>query len=213
MKKVIRLLNYLKKNWFYVLVLIGISLFFIILKKYYSNTLHDFDNNIYKIISKYKCNTLTNIFKFISHLCGPITIIVALFLILLFGKHKSYDRYIVLISSCAFILNYIIKFICKRPRPEDINIIVETGYSFPSSHAMVSVAFYGFIAYFIYKSNISKNKKIILITSLILLAFLIGLSRIYLGVHYASDVCAGFAISLSYTILFIRIISKRRLKF
>ena len=198
MKKVIRLLNYLKKNWFYVLVLIGISLFFIILKKYYSNTLHDFDNNIYKIISKYKCNTLTNIFKFISHLCG---------------KNKSYDRYLVLISSGAFILNYIIKFICKRPRPEDINIIIETGYSFPSSHAMVSVAFYGFIAYFIYKSNISKNKKIILITSLILLAFLIGLSRIYLGVHYASDVCAGFAISLSYTILFIRIISKRRLKF
>ena len=213
MKKLVRILNYLKKNWFYVLVLVGISLFFVILKKYYSDTLHNFDSSVYSIVSKYKCDTLTSIFKFISHLCGPITIIVALFLIILFGKHKSYDRYLVLITSGAFILNYIIKFICKRPRPEDINIIIESGYSFPSSHAMVSVAFYGFIAYFIYKSNMSRNKKIILITALLLLAFLIGISRIYLGVHFASDVCAGFAISLAYTILFIRIISRRRLKF
>ena len=147
---------------------------------------------------------------FISHLCGPITIITLLFLITLFGKNKTYDRHLVLITAGAFILNYIIKSICRRPRPLDISLIKETGFSFPSSHAMVSVAFYGFICYYIYKSNYSNNKKILLISLIMLLVFFIGISRIYLGVQYASDVCAGLSISISYTILFIKLINKRK---
>ena len=74
---------------------------------------------------------------------------------------------------------------------------------------MMAVAFYGMIIYLIFKSRCDKKIKVIASTLLSLLILFIGVSRIYLGVHYASDVIAGFAISVSYLILFIELIYKR----
>ena len=73
---------------------------------------------------------------------------------------------------------------------------------------MVSMAFYGYLIYLIYKHIKNKYLKWSLITILSLLILSIGLSRIYLGVHYASDVIAGFVISIAYLIVFTRITSK-----
>ena len=75
---------------------------------------------------------------------------------------------------------------------------------------MMAVAFYGLLIYIINKSNLSKNKKIISTIVLSLLTFLIGLSRIYLGVHFASDVIGGFALSLAYLIVFIKFIYTKK---
>ena len=91
----------------------------------------------------------------------------------------------------------------QRPRPTEHRIIDESGYSFPSGHSMVSAAFYGFLIYLIYKNVKNKYLKWGLITILSLLVFLIGVSRIYLGVHYTSDVLAGFLVAISYLIIFI----------
>lgn len=74
---------------------------------------------------------------------------------------------------------------------------------------MVSMAFYGFLIYLIYKNIKNKYIKWFLCTILTMLILLIGISRIYLGVHYASDVFAGFCISMVYIILFIRVVSKK----
>ena len=121
--------------------------------------------------------------------------------------------YTAIITSGAFILNYIVKMICRRPRPIDINLITETGFSLPSSHAMVSVSFYGFLMYYIYKLDINKKKKIAVEILLATLIVLIGISRVYLGVHYASDVLAGMMLSICYYILFIKLIyTKKKIK-
>ena len=208
-----KIYNNVKKNYLWIIAFVALIVFFFIVKQYFSNDLENFDNMIYGFLSKYQNPTLTNVFKFISHLCGPITIVTLLFLILIFGKNKEYDLYTAIITAGAFILNYIVKMICQRPRPLDINLITETGFSLPSSHAMVSVTFYGFIMYYIYKSNIKKNIKIILEIILAILIILIGISRIYLGVHYASDVLAGMCLSICYYILFIKLIyNKKRIK-
>lgn len=117
-------------------------------------------------------------------------------------KNKKIGTSICLNLVLITLLNLLLKNIIERPRPVGYRIIDETGYSFPSGHSMVSMAFYGLIIYFIWKNV--KNKKIRNLSCVLLgmLIILIGISRIYLGVHYASDVIGGFVISITYLILF-----------
>ena len=106
------------------------------------------------------------------------------------------------------ILNQLLKGILQRPRPTEYRIIEETGYSFPSGHSMISMAFYGYLIYLIYKYVKNKYIKWISIVVLSLLICTIGISRIYLGVHYTSDVLGGFLISISYLVIFISAVNK-----
>ena len=104
----------------------------------------------------------------------------------------------------AFLFNDLLKHIFVRSRPDSINWLVnESGYSFPSGHSMVSMAYYGYLIYLLY---LSKNKyKWLLITMLSIIILLIGISRIYLGVHYLSDVLAGFLMAIIYLTIFITV--------
>ena len=122
-------------------------------------------------------------------------------------KNKKIPLYISLNLVCSFISNQIAKLIFLRPRPTGINLIEESGFSYPSGHAMVSMAYFGFIAYLLYKKLKNKLTKSILIITLILTILLIGFSRIYLGVHYLSDVIGGFLLSIVYLMIFIKIIN------
>lgn len=96
--------------------------------------------------------------------------------------------------SGSWLLNSMLKEIFKRSRPDIQHLVYAGGYSFPSGHAMVSASFYGMLGYLIWR-NLRKRTKpswyVIVLT--VILIFLIGISRIYLGVHFASDVAAGFA--------------------
>ena len=83
-------------------------------------------------------------------------------------------------------------------------LIDEYGYSFPSGHAMVSMAFYGLFIYILFHVKINKYFKYILSFIIFIMIMLVGISRIYLHVHYFSDVIAGFAVSVIYLIVFTR---------
>ena len=108
--------------------------------------------------------------------------------------------------TCAFLTNEITKSIFTRSRPIGINLIDETGFSYPSGHSMVSLSFYGFITYLLLKNCKNNLIKTIIIISSIILISLVGFSRIYLGVHYLSDVIGGFLLATIYLNLYINII-------
>lgn len=158
-----------------------------------------------------KFDIVTNVMKSISFLGGTEFLIVLSILFILLSitiKNNRYFVYILINLSFAASLNHFVKFLFKRPRPSGYNLITESGYSFPSGHSMVSMAYYGFLIYLILKHVKNKLLKFILCFILSFLIIFIGISRIYLGVHYASDVIAGFMLALSYLIIFISVINK-----
>ena len=166
---------------------------------YFNEYLIWIDDFSYSIVSFFISDTMTTIMKFITFFADPIWCI--LFSVLVIILWKKIRKAFLINLILVFMLNYILKLIFSRARPIDINIITETGYSFPSGHAMISLAIYGFLAYLLWKSDYKYKK--IGVSLLVLLIVLIGISRIYLGVHYTSDVIAGFIVSLGYLLLFI----------
>ena len=140
-------------------------------------------------------------------LLGSATFFIPFIIFLLIFIKNNYLRLSISINIILItLLNQILKFVIQRPRPTQYRIVDASGYSFPSGHSMVSMAFYGFLIYLIYRYLKNKYLKTILILILSVVIVLIGISRIYLGVHYTSDVCAGFLLSLSYLIVYIHYI-------
>lgn len=166
------------------------------------------DNNIHSFIISIRNVFLNNIFKTITTL-GSATVltVITLTLFLLF-KNKVIVKHLAMHLTMGFLLNQITKIIFLRPRPS-INIIDISGYSYPSGHSMMSLIFYGYLAYIVYKSNLNKTKKLIINTFLITLIILIGLSRIYLGVHYTTDVIGGFILATIYLLIIKNIKEKK----
>lgn len=160
-----------------------------------------FDNYIINLF-KYKSDILTNIMKIITFLGSALSIILLTVLLIIVVKGKRNKILILINVIVTTLLNQLLKNVFQRGRPID-SIIEESGYSFPSGHSMVSMAFYGFLIYLVYKSNIKHKGLIVGLLSVLIV--LIGISRIYLGVHYPTDVIGGFTLSLSYLLLFIDI--------
>ena len=160
-----------------------------------------FDNYIINLF-KYKSDILTNIMKIITFLGSALSIILLTVLLIIVVNGKRNKILILITVIVTTWLKQLLKNVFQRGRPID-SIIEESGYSFPSGHSMVSMAFYGFLIYLVYKSNIKYKGLIIGLLSVLIV--LIGISRIYLGVHYPTDVIGGFTLSLSYLLLFIDI--------
>lgn len=163
----------------------------------------------YKIVSTFLISDFaTPIAKFITNFGGAIFLVIATITLFIVIKNKKIGISILSNVAIVTVLNQLIKRILQRPRPTEYRIIEETGYSFPSGHSMVSMAFYGYFIYLIYKYVKNKYVKWISISLLSLLICVIGISRIYLGVHYTSDVLGGFLISISYLIIYISAANK-----
>ena len=163
----------------------------------------------YKIISTFLISDFTTpIAKFITNFGGAIFLIILTITLFILIKNKKIGLSIILNLIVITGLNQILKYILQRPRPTEYRLIEETGFSFPSGHSMVSMAFYGYLIYLIYKYVKNKDLKWISIVLLSILICYIGISRIYLGVHYTSDVLGGFLISLSYLIVYTLIVNR-----
>lgn len=112
------------------------------------------------------------------------------------AKQKKWNDLILMFSAVggSALLNLVLKNIFQRSRPIFPQAFsVETGFGFPSGHTMISLAFYGVIAYIALTYIKSRNWKALTVTGAVGISVLIGFSRLYLGVHYLTDVLAGWA--------------------
>ncbi|WP_053070412.1 phosphatase PAP2 family protein [Alkalihalobacillus pseudalcaliphilus] len=162
------------------------------------------DNLLFKLTLSLENSFTNELFVLITELGSKTFLIVGTIVLsivfLLLKKRQD-----ALVLGCLMIggscLNLLLKAVFSRERPEVIMMYDGFGYSYPSNHSMMSFLLYGFLIYFIGK-HFHKNSVTILIQILIaLLIVLIGFSRIYLGVHYASDVWGGFALAAMMLIM------------
>jgi len=195
--------EYIEKNIKWIALFICIVLVIGIIIDVLSREIYKLDVIGYNFISENLISdNITPIAKGITQLGGVIGLIVIATILSIAIKNKKLSLLVWINLGISALINQILKYIIQRPRPTEYRIINESGYSFPSGHSMVSAAFYGFLIYLIYKNVKNKYLKYGLIILLSLLIIFIGTSRIYLGVHYTSDVLAGFLISISYLIVF-----------
>ena len=200
--------EYIKKNLKWVVLFICLVGFLALTEDVFNKEIMQGDIIGYKMISTFLISDfVTPIAKFITNFGGAIFLSIATIALLLLIKNKKIGLSIFSNIVIITILNQLLKRILRRPRPTEFRIVEETGYSFPSGHSMVSMAFYGYLIYLIYRYI-----KWSLIVLLSILICLIGISRIYLGVHYTSDVLGGFLLSISYLVVYISLIKNLKIK-
>ncbi len=176
-----------------ILILLSV-LFLILTLLVFYNTDIFFDSYIYDRVSYIINDNITNKIIFITNICSmSISILISLIVVLLLFKYnKKYDMKIFVFTLLiGNLVIYIIKFIVSRDRPDILQLVTESTKSFPSGHAYISTLLYGLILLIINKY--SKRKYAILLTLFYMLFIvLIGFTRIYLGVHYFTDVIGGY---------------------
>lgn len=196
---------FVKKNKLWIIMFLCMIGFLLLAEDVFRQEIMNGDIIGYKILSKYFISdTVTPIAKLITNFGGAYFLFGFTVIMIITLREKNQKMLVAVNLVIVTVLNQILKQIVKRPRPIEYSIINETGYSFPSGHSMVSMAFYGYLIYLTYKNISQPYLKWIIICVLGVLILAIGISRIYLGVHYTSDVLAGFLISIMYLIVFIK---------
>ena len=166
-----------------------------------------FDKYFYENIIQIRNNFFDEFFKSITKLGNTIIILIVVIILLL--KLNKENRELLGINTIITVLiNIVIKNIIKRPRPNILRLIKQSGYSYPSGHSMIAIATYGYLIYVVNKNIKNKSTRILLTIFLLFIILGIGISRIYLGVHYPSDVLGGYVLALLIEIIVIKTYKK-----
>lgn len=157
-----------------------------------------------------RCDFLTVIFKSLTYIGNAQSItVICIALLLMKNTRSRYGLPVTLAVICSSSLQTIIKHIVERPRPEISEFLIsQGGYSFPSGHSCSGLVFYGFLIYLINKRIENRKKANIMSIALSLLIMAIGFSRVYLGVHYPSDVMGGWCLGGAILVVAIMIYDK-----
>ncbi len=170
------------------------------------------DNRVFAFLSAYVISdTLTGFMKVVTYFASALFLQIAYgTLVLIYLLYKNWKRAleIAAIGIGGFVVNYCMKLSFHRLRPPNPLIDKLENFSFPSGHATSAFIFYGLLTYLIWKTKIQKMYKLIIGTTLVLFSLLIGFSRIYLRVHYPSDVLAGICIGFAWLILTVWLFEK-----
>lgn len=183
-----------------LITVLSIVLFIKIRNEVWETDFQTFDTQIINYFYQFRGPILNQIMIFISFVGGQLMVALAIIFtsVLLIKKHKREAFLFAFILVMAAIIDNVLKDIYQRPRPYFYPLVVESDYSFPSGHAMDSFVFYATLSYLFF--HFTKNKALSVMASIfsVFMIGLVGLSRVYLGVHYPSDVLAGYVGGLAW---------------
>ena len=206
MQKLKRMREFIINNYKWIVLSLCLTFLLFLIEDVVDNDIILFDETIYNVVANHLIkDSFTPFFKLMTNFANMYWLIGLAIILLLSIKNRSIGKRIILNLGTSALTNYIIKLLLQRPRPIGNRIIEESGYSFPSGHSMVSMAFYGYLIYLIITNVKNTYIKILLTIILSILILCVGISRVYLGVHYASDVLAGFLVGIIYLIVFVHV--------
>ena len=174
----------------------GINLFIELTETLKTELLARYDSSITEYIISYRSPSLTSYFKFVTNVGDfyGYLIVLGIFLVvsLFVFKRWKFVAQATLVLALATVSNMMLKRFIDRARPGIEHLVSVETLSYPSGHAMSAMAFYGFLIFLVTKFDIHRIAKVLILTVLVLLILSIGISRIYLGVHFPSDIAGGF---------------------
>lgn len=208
-----------KLPWAFLLLLAGLAalaLFGIIAHEVVGESENGFDSAVFNYLrNNVVTPQLTPLMKGITFLGSSTFLLPAYILLIIFYVFKNQKRRsieILLIGSLGIFLNYLMKLFYHRTRPAGPLITPLKSFSFPSGHAMSAFIFYGLLIYLVWDTGLNRAYKMVATILLVAIALAVGFSRMYLRVHYPSDVLAGFCLGLAWIGLAIWVLEKIKKK-
>ena len=169
-----------------------------------------FDEAILNSVLGMRKDSITKVVNWITQIAMPPAWIVTAIALSVFAKNWRPFVAFVLAGGIGWIINEVVKHLMLRPRPpEELRLAVETSSSFPSGHSITAVALYGFLLWMVLRYVAKGGWRTFLVVLTGLVIVLLGLTRIYLGVHWTSDVLAGAALGTVWLVVYTRLIAPR----
>lgn len=183
-----------------VIFVVGINFFVELTEEVQGKAIKSFDDNVTDYVTSFRTPGLNNFFQFITDLGDVYAYLVATSLAALFFfyklKNKKFIFQLLGVLLLSALANMALKRAFDRARPTIEHLVVVKTLSYPSGHAMSAMAFYGFLIYLVFKIKMHSALRAFLVLVFTFLILSIGISRIYLGVHFPSDVAGGFIAGL-----------------
>jgi membrane-associated phospholipid phosphatase len=197
-----------------ILVLFTISLIgFIWIAKYvFLDNKTAFDDKAFAFLKNWVSDKNTAVMNFFT-VMGKVQFLIPAHIVLIgwflfIRRHKWYSIKVPVIGISSGLVMLLMKDIFQRQRPLIPLLEPVGGLSFPSGHALCSMTFFGLLIYFVWRHVHKPALKYILTFIFVFTIFMIGLSRVYLRVHHASDVLAGFALGLIWLVLSLKLLKR-----
>lgn len=188
---------------YYITIIVSALLFIVALNGFVEITdeladheLTELDKSVTEYVISFRSQALTAYFTFATELGDRNAyIVITIFLAgYYFFKRRSWKFILqtTIVLLLATFSNIVLKRVFNRARPALEHLVTVNTLSYPSGHSMSAMAFYGFLIYLCLRYDMRRWLKMLLVLLLVVVILSVGISRIYLGVHFPSDVAAGF---------------------
>lgn len=201
-----RFLGLVRQNLRLVVAAVSLLVFVVLLEDVLDGELMKLDRAAYWLVVEHmRAPWLTPVMESFSALATPVTLLVLLLAVAAFAPGRRPGWCCTVNLGLVVALNQLLKFVIQRPRPDGFRLATVSGFSFPSGHSMVAMAFFGLLAWFVWRYEKDPRMRRWLVAGFAFVIVMVGLSRVYLGVHYASDVLGGFCVSMAWLALYTRL--------
>lgn len=184
----------------FLVFVLGTNLFVELTEEVQGENIDNFDNRVTDYVTSFRTPGLNQFFQFVTDLGDVYAYLIATTIAAIFFffklRNKKFIFQLLGVLILSALANIALKKAFDRARPTIEHMVVVETLSYPSGHAMSAMAFYGFLTYLVFQIKMNKFLRVFLAVLFSALIFFIGLSRVYLGVHFPSDVVGGFVAGL-----------------